>query len=575
MKVSKSKKQKKLIGYIARLFIIALVIDSAVLTLMSLNRINAVFYTNVSKSLSAAGYLMNQTMMSSADDTMELDSDGKVYQGAVDVTDKDMKILDNAKKASAFDYTIILDKKSALSTIENAQDKKKRSTATFSEDILKKAARGNGYFESSISIEGRNYCAYFRTLTNAKGNAVGYIVVAEDRNAADHEILGSTLMMIAIALCFLVVLTVIAIRVTNRESKNMNELSDQIRTLADGNLSIRFDKKMENRNDELGTISRNVNTLDEKLISIIGETKRMTGELDESSTNLSNSSDQANSASNQVSSAVGDIAKGATNQADSVQTAANDTSSMDADIDQISENITQLKDYASEMKDSCSKTVDAIRLLAEQSKDVTQSVNDIGDTIGSTNDSVQEISKFSGAITDIAKQTNLLSLNASIEAARAGEAGRGFAVVADEIRDLADQSKKSADQISEIVERLLANSKTSVATMGRLNDSFSAQEEKLNTTREELRNMRDKVNGVADAVDEIAGRIDGLNTSKKSLTEIISDLSAISEENAASTEETNASMQELVSTFTIINDAAASLKNLAEDLKRSVEYFKE
>jgi methyl-accepting chemotaxis protein len=218
--------------------------------------------------------------------------------------------------------------------------------------------------------------------------------------------------------------------------------------------------------------------------------------------------------------------------------------------------------------------MDALDKLIRQSNEVTRSVKDIGDTINSTNESAKTISEFTQAITDIATQTNLLSLNASIEAARAGDAGRGFAVVADEIRQLADQSSNSADKIKGIVEKLLADSASSVSVLEKLNESFGIQEEQLDMTRTNMETMSGNVANVKSTSEHISDRIQSLNDAKNGLMEIISDLSAISEENAASTEETNASMEELNATFTMISESANRLQTLASELEDTVSYFK-
>lgn len=98
--------------------------------------------------------------------------------------------------------------------------------------------------------------------------------------------------------------------------------------------------------------------------------------------------------------------------------------------------------------------------------------------------------KAATLISEIADQTNLLSLNASIEAARAGEAGRGFAVVAEEIGSLATQSADTAHEINDIIGELTENSEKSMGIMVQMNDASKQQVEALNHTSEMFLDMQ-------------------------------------------------------------------------------------
>ena len=372
----------------------------------------------------------------------------------------------------------------------------------------------------------------------------------------------------------IIALFIFAVLIMKQITEGIAIVTDNLDELAKGNLAVKFPEDSQLGSDEVGRIQKSAKQLAQKLRDVIERSKDMSVRLSDAGSNLSDSAAQAAQASGQVTDAVGEISKGAVSQAESVESAAGDTDDMGTNIETIASNVIEMDQYAEEMKKACDTAMDALNGLIRQSEDVTQSVKGIGDSIVSTNESVKLISEFTQAITDIATQTNLLSLNASIEAARAGEAGRGFAVVADEIRQLADQSNTSADKIRGIVDNLLANSEESVVELKKLNESFAVQAKQLDSTRADMETMSANVGNVSNTANNISGKISSLTDAKNGLTEVIADLSAISEENAASTQETNASMEELNATFTFISDSATRLQELARELEQTIDYFK-
>ncbi len=183
--------------------------------------------------------------------------------------------------------------------------------------------------------------------------------------------------------------------------------------------------------------------------------------------------------------------------------------------------------------------------LAKISKETKESVETVHKYTAATNLSTGEIRKATTFITNIAAQTNLLSLNASIEAARAGEHGKGFAVVANEIRKLAEQSKTAAAQIIAIVDTLITNSNASVDIMERVTENMANQNEKLKSTSEVFEGLGKEMNLVSGAIEDITLSMVELEGLKGDVTGSVSNLAAISEENAASAQEISATIQEL------------------------------
>ena len=569
----KEERKKKLIFKIILIALAAIIIVSVSLVLIGAIEIKNAYFSMVNEELKIASIQMEEELDLTYDGDWSGTDYTEVYKGDTLINDEYTTMLDLANANTGVDYTLFFGQTRAVTTLKDSSGQRIVGTDASGGVVTTVLSNGQHYYSDNLTINGKKYCAYYVPMKNSDGSIVGMMFAGRPVDDVTQRVLRAIIIMALVAAGIVALILVLGCVVANKTSKKMSAIADQLEKVAGGDLSVKADETLLSRKDELGKIAEALNILTEKLGAVIEQTKSMSNNIGNAGSELSTSSNNASQASIQISSAVDDISKGAVNQADSVQTASNNTSDIGEDIDEISSHVKELDNAANEMKKSCDNAMMAMESLIDSNNNVTLSVQEIGRTIQSTNESAKAIDQFSQAITDIASQTNLLSLNASIEAARAGEAGQGFAVVADEIRKLADQSKESADQIKEIVVRLLADAEASVDVMKKLDANCEEQSQHLQSTKGDMQDMLNSVSSVSESTEVISQRITRLDDEKNSLIEIVTDLSAISQENAASTQETNASMEELSATFSIINQSAEDLQHDAEKLKELISYF--
>ena len=325
--------------------------------------------------------------------------------------------------------------------------------------------------------------------------------------------------------------------------------------------------------DEVGNIMRAVLKLRGELTAVVTELKNQSGNLFEQSDSLSKSASDTMNNMKDTDRAVDEMANGATMLAQETQSASENVIEIGNMIDKVNDNTEELAKDADNMKELGENAENILRQLIAGQKEMVTHIGVVNDKTHEANKAAGKISEVVNLITEIASQTNLLSLNASIEAARAGEAGRGFAVVAENIKQLAEQTTSSAADIQDIIHDLEQKSGETVEKTEAVNNIVNKQSEDMKQTADILNQVITGITGLIDKIDSIAVSVANMDKSKENVVDVIGNLSSVSQENAASTEETSASTTMAMETVKKIADEAVNLKDIAQELEDRMKQF--
>lgn len=498
---------------------------------------------------------------------------GKLFKGGEELTIKpaalDIYVKDSKNGAQV---TLTYGTTRVLTTLTDSKGARLTGTDISSEvwDVVK---TGKTYRDTDIKIDGKRYCAVYVPLKD-NNQIVGCVFAGEPTSEITNYIMQKVGTMLIVAAVVLVLIAVVATFIAQSISKAIKKASVSVTRVAGGDLTTEVDKTVLKRQDEIGDMGRDLETLIGRLRKIVGELAQSAADLGESGNSIDSMASQSSVAAGEISTAVEEISKGAVSQAEEIETATNEIMTMGEQITQIVNNISDLTKTSANMEEAESASQTTMIELSDAVQRTTDAVARIAKQIETTNESVDKIGNAASLIADIASQTSLLSLNASIESARAGEAGKGFAVVASEIQKLSSQSDSTASKIQEIITDLQNDSRETLEVMRSTEVLVREQYEKLTATKERFKEVGDGINVSKHGTDVIKGNAEVCDNSRVTVVDVISNLSAISEENAASTQQTTSSMQELNATINLLAETAAKVKEVSDQLNEDMKFFK-
>jgi methyl-accepting chemotaxis protein len=338
-----------------------------------------------------------------------------------------------------------------------------------------------------------------------------------------------------------------------------------------GDLKVSLNGRMP---DEFRVLAGAFTGMADRIRTVVGETVTTANRIGASASDLSSISEQVAASSGEVSTAMVGITSGAEEQAfglRAVDEALANMGARAADIDEAADRVRTTSGQIRELAGAKSQDVRrALAMLLEVREVVTRT----GDEVQQLQRESERITRLVSTIQGIARQTNLLALNAAIEAARAGEHGRGFAVVADEVRKLADGSARAADEVAATVEQIHEQIAAVAATMTHGSEKVGGVEEVSKGAEAAFEEIVAAVHLVREAADRVGAAADENRDALAVVAHNVRQVGATAESHAASAQEVSAAAEEQSAATEQMSAASLELLQAADRLRALVSGFR-
>ncbi len=329
----------------------------------------------------------------------------------------------------------------------------------------------------------------------------------------------------------------------DRIMNDVNYYSEHLNKVANGDLTTRI---KESENSELALLGKNLNSMTDGLAKIAKE--------------INQSSQQMVTSLNEVNSAVSSQTSGASEQASAINEITTTLEELETSSTQNLDKVSELGKVAQKTDAESLSGLEVVQQTIDGMSEIRDKVKAIANTILELSNFTQQIGEITSAVSDLAKQSKMLSLNASIEAAKAGEAGKGFSVVAQEVRNLAEQSEQATKQVQKILEDISRATEKAVMATEEGNKGVDIGMKLAEKTGTAMKSLRQVIHDTTMACQHIVAAVRQESVGIKQITSSMDEINQVTTSFVTGVKQTTGAIDNLV-------DIAKSLKENVDNYR--------
>lgn len=359
-------------------------------------------------------------------------------------------------------------------------------------------------------------------------------------------------------------------------TKNFRQLTSIANDISSGDLTRPngIDVNGKILEDESTELALALNIMLKNLKGLVNHIKDAAANMLEAAETLNTLVTKGHKTTEDISAGTSKIFEGALEQSSHVDNASKAVQGMAKLSDDVSGKATDMAAVASQTKSRVQKGVATSTSALRKMESILQGVDATKDMIVSLEEKINNIPKILDVITHISRQTDLLALNATIEASKAGEHGRGFAIVAEEVRRLADNTKRSVEDVTFIIKDVKAEVERVVNSAAESAAFTQEGREDINKIKGSLDEIAVFTSEVADKAGSILDLTQKQKESSETTAKLMEQIAHIARESVSVTEDVDTVVDKHRGAIGEALDSAKKMSELSNDLRLVVARFK-